>query len=990
MPAFDPLLEWFGIPPRLGAVDYYTLLGLRRFERDEGLIFQAIQARRLFLQRQLHGPHEKEARELLAILGEVQACFLDPTRKAAYDRKLRSQLPPRGPSAKEIATTHGEQGPSSEPNLLRADLASPDHLPKATEQLAAEDGPPLLSQGRVGPRQIGTQASGSKPTERRVSGSKPSSASYGRPTTSPALKPVTVVISEDRSISTAERVKLAVLAIIGVAGLVFLCILIAQQYRFSLRSSPSRKPLAHKNVSPSDPTSTTLVALSDPAAAAPAHQTKSQQEEGQKVAPAGVQVTAGESAAAPIGSETLKSDTVTPLEENNSSSRELQQFSANLGAASKRAESDVGSEHLPDLGLEQAADNLVGAAMDQPPQEPTQDGGPGQQAEPVLPKAPAPGVRELKIPVRQVDNRAAAEALLQAGGVSTKSRLDSLASRMRHARDVLLLYQVFLESEGIAEKEKEEARKYLPGWEKRAADDMLRLGDQWVTPLDWEQRKRSARESLRKGIHSIGLSDTNVIRELERASRLDPELISADFVLGLLYAVDGRNPTEARNCFRRCVQRQPDNLSAWNNLGICEFRLRSFESALRAFRKTVELGGSPEVTLNLALILAADRAKVVPIPPAFSRSFADLYTKVSSQFPESKAPTSGLNRGFLFLMPSMKQLVMNGVIDITDGGAVQVSLRGRSVAEDLRLVSFATGFVVAHGVILTSRFVAEAGDLFGIVCGSKLQRVGYAQLLAVPNDPDLDLALLKCDHWLGKPMPLRTESDYLPRGEPVALIHFSDSDSFTFELKARRGTVRSPPRMEGGLFLDQYFFHIAADLKSRGAPVVDETGTVVAVVSGGDLSEAVGQACGIPIQRAIQFMQEAHLLPQPVSGASGPQDIEQLTQLAQESVVLIQVLAVPFVPGRAGSGTSGQPRRVVGYTLLDQWCLRCNGRSVVDCSERRCGNGRISTTQERMLGRDPNTGRPIVIREPTTVLCPTCKGAGVLKCPVCRGSGLMN
>ncbi len=185
----------------------------------------------------------------------------------------------------------------------------------------------------------------------------------------------------------------------------------------------------------------------------------------------------------------------------------------------------------------------------------------------------------IQLPKPEWVNRMLAELLLRQLGVTTKGRLDTLANRVRFAEEMLLLYTVFLELEGVPEAEKRKAREHLPLWQKRAEAKLLRLGDEWVFPEEWVRRKVEARILFEKGIVLLQRNIQLAVEELQKAGRWDPEFVSAYFVLGLLHIMSGPNVEPARNCFRRCVQRNPDHLPALNNLALVEARARSFANA---------------------------------------------------------------------------------------------------------------------------------------------------------------------------------------------------------------------------------------------------------------------------------------------------------------------------------------------------------------------------------------------------------------------------
>lgn len=91
---FDPYECWLGIRPQERPVDYYRLLGLKRFERDRKVISVAAKRSIARISRHLDGEHAAEARRVLSRMESAQDCLLHEGTKKAYDRKLRRRVIP--------------------------------------------------------------------------------------------------------------------------------------------------------------------------------------------------------------------------------------------------------------------------------------------------------------------------------------------------------------------------------------------------------------------------------------------------------------------------------------------------------------------------------------------------------------------------------------------------------------------------------------------------------------------------------------------------------------------------------------------------------------------------------------------------------------------------------------------------------------------------------------------------------------------------------
>lgn len=125
----------------------------------------------------------------------------------------------------------------------------------------------------------------------------------------------------------------------------------------------------------------------------------------------------------------------------------------------------------------------------------------------------------------------------------TFAQLQQGAKQMTTARDVYLLYTVFLGNALVAGQEKQKAEGELAGWKQRAAEGRVRMGKEWLTPKEYARRQREsllmvaqALELLKAGSFKLAES------KLESASKHDPESILADSLLGLLYLSLDKNP----------------------------------------------------------------------------------------------------------------------------------------------------------------------------------------------------------------------------------------------------------------------------------------------------------------------------------------------------------------------------------------------------------------------------------------------------------------
>lgn len=92
--AFDPYLNWLGVPLEEQPANCYRLLGLQLFESNPVFIDHAADERMAYLRQLVPGPQGEFAQKLLKEVWAARVLLLDPQKKAAYDAQLRQKMPP--------------------------------------------------------------------------------------------------------------------------------------------------------------------------------------------------------------------------------------------------------------------------------------------------------------------------------------------------------------------------------------------------------------------------------------------------------------------------------------------------------------------------------------------------------------------------------------------------------------------------------------------------------------------------------------------------------------------------------------------------------------------------------------------------------------------------------------------------------------------------------------------------------------------------------
>ena len=105
MSNFDPYYDWLGIPPEDRSINFYALLGLKRFEKNIDAIEAAADQKMAYVQQCATGGHVKESQRLLTELSKARVTLCHPVKKEEYDAKLRKVLAgSRRAAAEDIAS----------------------------------------------------------------------------------------------------------------------------------------------------------------------------------------------------------------------------------------------------------------------------------------------------------------------------------------------------------------------------------------------------------------------------------------------------------------------------------------------------------------------------------------------------------------------------------------------------------------------------------------------------------------------------------------------------------------------------------------------------------------------------------------------------------------------------------------------------------------------------------------------------------------------
>lgn len=588
--------------------------------------------------------------------------------------------------------------------------------------------------------------------------------------------------------------------------------------------------------------------------------------------------------------------------------------------------------------------------------------------------------------------------------MKTIADLKAAVERQRLAAEVLQLYRQFISAAGVATGDLAAAKEDLPRWEGLAAKNAKRYGDTWSSDEEIVAMQAEASKLMIQAMHLIDVGNDEIARQtLLKASKADPEGVQADFTLGLLHALVGGHPEEARKHFLVCIRRldavgerrtslQNSHLAAaMNNAAIAEVRMRSTGAALKRWRTVVEAGVvPPELIQNLGRFsdLAADDF-FVKASPATSKAISELYAAAASA--HTSRPYNA-HVGWLYI-PYLSTGEKDDAPDETQDSAAKPRRPETFGMGKLTVFGSGSGFAIAPDLVVTNRHVAEDADGFGIHQDGKDLTSRSGEVVALSDQ--LDLAVLRFTGLGATPIELSPETPRLAAA--VRVLGFPETDVLGNNLKVTSGSIAGLPAAGVGgstkvgsmLLLDA-----TANHGNSGGPVIDASGRVVGVLTLGIKVEQAYTAA-IPAQELREFLESINIgfSPKDVQSlddvaSAGDQAWEDVVAAASQSTFQILIMGTPARAAwaqRPDQGSSeDRPRRPPQWNgLEDRWCMGCNGVAHVSCLERACKAGALVYRQQEILRT--NGGRDVSRWVTKTKRCGTCGGDGQVACPHCSG-----
>jgi S1-C subfamily serine protease len=416
----------------------------------------------------------------------------------------------------------------------------------------------------------------------------------------------------------------------------------------------------------------------------------------------------------------------------------------------------------------------------------------------------------------------------------TPEEIEAEALQSHTAKEAVLLYKFYLSKRNLSVVQRAAAEEKLAEWTKKADADEVRLGKQWMTKAEAEKIRKQAQEKIEHAVELLRLRNEQLAEQsLEEASKLDPDSIQAEFLMGIIYGAIAKNDKKAQLHFEKCLKREPGNVSVLNNLGVTFANQKKYPEAARQWKAAAASAPQmKELSQNIGSLIALVGAKQAKLPPKtlqdLSQVYEDLVNKHGNPRPAQVA--------FVYAPPYGAKL--SG-----EKGRSERGPSGESV-----VVSSGSGFVVSPHVILTNRHVVEHAS--GLLVLNPKNPSGdplAAELIAISDK--VDLALIRCEALDAPAVPLAEQLP--PRGSDIMVLGYPLGPEFGKSLKSTRGSMVAMPDAS---IDNMCLYDAVTNPGNSGGPLCDKKARVAAVVRAVTGSVGGSYGAAIPIAAAMPFL----------------------------------------------------------------------------------------------------------------------------------------
>lgn len=555
-------------------------------------------------------------------------------------------------------------------------------------------------------------------------------------------------------------------------------------------------------------------------------------------------------------------------------------------------------------------------------------------------------------------------------------------------KDGYARYLAFSQSFAFTDEQRARIDTELADWKERADKDLHRLGSEWVALEKVQAAEKEADKLIERAFALIKTgSYAACVDLLEEASRVNPNGIRADYTLGLLNSlpIGFKAPAIAEKHFRKVLLRSPNHPAAFNSLAISQLKQADFVSAFANFARAAELTPKcQEVAHNLGrAVMLAEQGRL-RIEPGTMRRFTDLYSELIA---DERATAFEARTGWLHMRP----------IFPADEREEPPQQEAQPHDPQFVVAGWGSGFVIGPEVVATNRHVVHdetsgIADAVGIRDPEDKENKREIKGSVIAVSDTVDIALVRFPGL--KLSPIQLSSKNVVRGEEVMILGYPQPGLLGTSMKSTHGFVSDLPNPGRQLFPELYLLDAISDRGNSGGPIIDRTGSAVAVLTAGiGLSLRVEKSleaefsAAVPVTKLIEFTDEKIPGFRNQITRDEAEDAPDWADTVNRVAPSVLHLTTYYKPGLAGLNLAGdRKQKVASEAWEDVTCPNCSGQSRVACPGKGCISGRVSVPYyvDEVVGSGMNR-QVIRHKRNKRVPCTTCGGAGALDCQGCVG-----
>jgi S1-C subfamily serine protease len=450
----------------------------------------------------------------------------------------------------------------------------------------------------------------------------------------------------------------------------------------------------------------------------------------------------------------------------------------------------------------------------------------------------------IEVPIGKLSEADQKYARSQAAGTSppkaaseppkSPDEVEAEAQQCRTAKEAVMIYKFYLARPNLTGPQRATAEASLESWKKKADEDQVRLGKQWMTKTEAAKIRKQAESKIEQAVEFLRLQNEQLAKQnLEEASRLDPDSIQADFLMGVVYGAIAKNDKKAQQHFEKCLKREPDNVSVLNNLAVSLAAQKKYSEAAKHWKTAA--GKAPKMralSQNIGSLIALAGKNEAKIPSKTLNDLSQVYEELITKY-NNPRPTQV---AFIYTPPY---------------GAGWEEGKGKGEGKPQKeavVVGSGSGFVVHPHIILTNRHVVERAS--GLLVLNPQNPKGEplaAELIAIADG--LDLALIRCDKLDAPAVPL--VETLPPRGSDIMVLGYPLGPEFGTTLKSTRGSMVAMPDASVD---NMCLYDAITNPGNSGGPLCDKKARVAAVVRAVTGSVGGSYGAAIPIGNAMPFL----------------------------------------------------------------------------------------------------------------------------------------